>query len=108
MGLFDGTSLERPVLCDRCHADIKVCQCPPPDVPPSKQKLRLQVEKRKKGKMVTSITGFSSSEEQQKEVLVQLKNACGAGGCLSESGLEIQGDHKEIIQAKLKELGFRV
>jgi translation initiation factor 1 len=108
MGLFDGTALARPVLCDRCHADIKVCKCPPPDIAPEKQKLKVQLEKRKKGKLVTAINGFSGSENQRKEILVELKNSCGAGGCLSEGGIEIQGDHEQRVRSKLAEMGFRL
>ena len=108
MGLFDGTALERPVLCDRCGTDVKVCQCPPPDVPPDKQRLKIKIEKRKKGKVVTCISGFSGSEKQRQAILVELKNGCGAGGCLLEDGMEIQGDHLQKIKVKLLELGFRL
>jgi translation initiation factor 1 len=108
MGLFDGTPLERPVLCDRCHADLKVCKCPPPDVAPEKQKLKVQIEKRKKGKLVTTVAGFSGSENQKREILVALKNSCGAGGCLSEEGIEIQGDHEQRIRRQLTDMGFRL
>lgn len=115
MGLFDGTPLERPVLCDRCGLDVKECKCPPVTkeveeqlIPPEKQSPKLRVEKRKKGKVVTVVAGLRGSHTQQLELLKQLKNECGAGGTLSEGNIEIQGDHRERLAAVLKRIGFKM
>lgn len=111
MGLFDGTVLQRPVICDRCGKDIKVCTCPPepqPDVVPQSQTLKVLTEKRSKGKLVTSVHGFSCSATQIQELLVRMKNACGAGGTCSEESLEIQGDHKARVVEALKQVGYRI
>jgi translation initiation factor 1 len=108
MGLFDGTALERPVVCERCQLDIKVCVCPPPEIPPDKQRLTLRLEKRNKGKWVTCIRGFTGSQEQRQRVLVELKNACGAGGTVQDEGVELQGDHLQRAKELLKRLGYRV
>jgi translation initiation factor 1 len=111
MGLFDGTILERPVVCERCLKDIKVCDCPAviePDVAPEKQKLRIQIEKRKNGKQVTVIRGFACRSDTLKTLLADLKNACGAGGSVDEtSSIEIQGKHVATIKKKLTERGYR-
>ena len=121
MGLFDGTPLERPVLCENCGLEISVCQCDPasdraagnqaadtPDVAPARQRLRVRVEKRKRGKIVTRATGFTGSERQLRALFTELKNACGAGGCLEVGALEIQGDHRQVVEDHLKRLGYRV
>lgn len=108
MGLFDGTSLERPVLCDRCGQDVKVCRCPPVDVPPEKQTLKVRVEKRKRGKLVTVVAGFSCSNEQLQSTLSRLQTQCGAGGCVAESKLELQGDHTERLPTLLRSFGYRI
>ncbi len=108
MGFFDGTPLERPVLCERCGKDAKVCDCPPPDVPPAKQSLKVRLDKRKRGKLVTVISGFRCSVSQLHETLSALKTQCGAGGSLDEQNIELQGDHTARVPQLLVNRGYRV
>lgn len=110
-GLFDGTSLERPVVCDRCNQPEADCQCPPPTetvarVPPEKQRVRVSVEKRKRGKTVTVLRGLDAGDLS--DVLTLLKNKCGAGGSVQDDTVEIQGKHLDRIEAELKSRGYRV
>lgn len=111
MGLFDGTPLERPVLCDRCSLPESDCKCPPlvpPDVAPEKQRLKIRKENRKRGKTVTVISGFSCRKEQLQSVLTKLKNHCGAGGTIAEANVELQGDHCERASAYVSTLGYKL
>jgi translation initiation factor 1 len=108
MGLFDGTPLARPILCERCGKDVKECKCPPADVPPGKQHLKIRLEKRKKGKLVTVVTGFDCSSHQLQETLTALKSKCGAGGTIAERTIELQGDHTQRVPELLKERGYRL
>lgn len=111
MGLFAGTKWDVPAHCDRCGALDSECKCPPPApvrVPPEKQTARLAVEKRKKGKMVTVVSGLAAADNDLPELLTRLKTACGAGGTLQEDSLEIQGEHLERIRSLLAEIGYRV
>src|SRR5690606_30889768 len=102
-------------LCERCGQDVKLCVCEPvAEVPldedgdSSKHRLRIRVEKRKRGKQVTLITGFTGSVRQRQDLLTQLKNHLGAGGKLDEDRLEIQGSHSQRIEKFLRELGYRI
>ncbi len=109
--LFAGTPLDRPPRCARCGELESVCVCPPaprPRTPAADQTARLSVEKRRKGKIVTVIAGLASEPEPLSELLTRLKNACGAGGAVKDSTLEIQGDHQQRIRDVLRELGYRV
>lgn len=111
MRLFAGTQWDRPPTCDRCGKLEAECQCPPPPaprVPPESQTLRLATEKRKRGKVVTLVSGLAGADEHRLELLTQLKNACGAGGTLQDDQLELQGNHLERVRAFLAELGYRV
>jgi translation initiation factor 1 len=108
MGLFDGTALERPVLCARCGQDVKICSCPPPDVPAEKQSLKVRLDKRKRGKLITVIAGFRCSEAQLQETLSALKSQCGAGGTIDEQNIELQGDHTARVPQLLINRGYRV
>ena len=111
MGLFDGTILERPVLCDRCGSGITLCNCLPveePDIEPGKQRLKISIEKRKNGRQVTCIRGFSCRKNQIQTVLQTLKNSCGAGGTCNDESVEIQGNHAEKVRQELKKSGYRI
>ncbi len=110
-GLFDGTSLERPVTCDICDAPIDACACPRDacgDVlSPKDQTVRIRREKRKKGKTVTVITGLDPIASDLTGILKKLKGACAAGGTVTDGNIEIQGDHRETVKTILDGLGFR-
>jgi len=114
MRLFEGTPFDRPPKCERCGELDEVCDCPPesppavPLIPPSKQTARLALEKRKRGKLVTIIRGLPSAGGDLPNLLTKLKSACGAGGTLKESDLEIQGDQLERMRDVLGQLGYRV
>lgn len=60
------------------------------------------------GKTVTTITGLPGSERDLDELLKALKQTCGAGGTREGRALEIQGDHRDRVEAKLTSLGHRV
>lgn len=113
MRLFEGTELDRPPRCPRCEELEADCKCLPPEpepVPPEKQTARIQVEKRKKGKVVTVIRGLNEGHpgKHLTELLTRLKNHCGAGGTIQESEMEIQGNHLERVKKLLGELGYKV
>ena len=108
MGLFDGTALERPVLCDRCGEEIRSCQCPPMDTPAAKQSLKVRLDRRKRGKLITVVSNFHCSDQQIQETLTALKNKCGAGGSIEEGNIELQGDHTQRVPELLIARGYRV
>ncbi len=111
MRLFEGTQWDRPPRCERCGELEESCTCsPPPRVltPPEKQTARLNVEKRKKGKVVTVVRGLPAEENDLPALLGQLKTACGAGGTAKDDLLEIQGNHLARVRDLLAGLGYRV
>ncbi|MDO8477238.1 MAG: stress response translation initiation inhibitor YciH [Candidatus Rokubacteria bacterium] len=56
------------------------------------------------GKVVTVIRGLPARELEER--VSDLKRACGAGGAVKEGAVEIQGDHRERIAARLRGLGY--
>ncbi len=104
-------------MCERCGQPQATCECPDDDketthavadAPPSMQTVAVRLEKRKRGKVVTCISGLSGSRRQSQQLLTELKNQCGAGGTCSDTTVEIQGDHQQRIQRLLQERGYRV
>jgi translation initiation factor 1 len=111
MGLFDGTPLERPMICERCGKPLAECPCPPPAedrTTPAQQTARLAIEKRQKGKVVTVVRGLADEGDHLSEVLSALKTRCGAGGSIQDGELEIQGRHIERVKVALESLGYQV
>ncbi|MBY0111587.1 MAG: translation initiation factor [Phycisphaerales bacterium] len=114
-GLFDGTSLERPVTCERCGKPHGACTCPRDRasgrvVDPKDQPLRIRREQRR-GKFVTVITGFaprSANSNELPELLKQLKSKLATGGTLDDDGptIELQGDHRDRLVEHFKKLGY--
>lgn len=108
-GLFAGTSLERPVTCERCGKALLACTCPRGAdgkiLLPKDQAPRVRREKRR-GKMVTVIAGLDPKATDLAALLKQLKTTLGAGGTVAEGEVEVQGDHKEKVIAVLVKMGY--
>ena len=58
------------------------------------------------GKTVTVVRGLPP--RQVEAVAGDLKRLCGAGGSAKHDAVEIQGDHREKVAARLVEQGYRV
>jgi len=110
-GLFDGTSLERPVTCETCGKPHATCTCPrnakgkvclPKDQSPRVHRERLR------GKWVTVITGLDPTATDLKALAKRLRSTCSAGGSASDECVEVQGDHRDRIVQILLEQGYAV
>jgi translation initiation factor 1 len=60
------------------------------------------------GKTATVITGVPGSVPEVEALAVELRRAVGAGGSIRGGAIEIQGDHRQRLQQRLVELGYRV
>jgi translation initiation factor 1 len=113
MSIFAGTEFYAAPKCDRCEMLETQCQCPPEDVEktwvaPEKQTAKISKQKRKKGKIVTVVSGLKGCDNDLPTLLKELKNECGAGGCVDNDTLEIQGDHRDRVAIKLQAIGYRI
>lgn len=60
------------------------------------------------GKTVTILAGIPGDASQVSELAQSLKKLCGSGGTVKGDSIEIQGDHRDRLEGKLKELGYKV
>jgi translation initiation factor 1 len=60
----------------------------------------------RRGKIVTVVHGLPASD--LKTVASDLKRLCGSGGAVKDGTVEIQGDHREKVAARLEAQGRRV
>lgn len=76
-------------------------------LPPSKQKLRVQLDKKaRKGKMVTLVTGFVGNEADLDSLGRALKQKCAVGGSTKDGEIIIQGDFRNRILEVLQQQGY--
>jgi len=69
--------------------------------------IRIKREKKgRKGKTVTTISGFQEGKYELKKIAKDLKNKCGSGGSIKDGIIIIQGDHRQTIQSELQKQGF--
>jgi translation initiation factor 1 len=96
--------------CSNCKRRIEACVCPPSSQKPRGDGIvRVSRDKKgRRGKTVTVVTGLPGSAAALAEVATTLKRLCGSGGTVAGETVEIQGDHRDRVAAKLTELGHKV
>jgi len=65
-------------------------------------------DKKRKGKVVTIISGLQHNPQVIEEIAKILKQYCGAGGTVKGKEIEIQGDQRKKVAEKLIALNFIV
>lgn len=107
-GLVYSTEFGR--MCPGCNKPIEECICQKKQsMPKSDGIVRLMREtKGRKGKGVTLITGVPLDNEGLKKLAKSLKQKCGSGGSLKNGVIEIQGDHRDVLEKELGRLGYKV
>ncbi len=69
--------------------------------------VRLRLERKGRGgKTVSLVTGLPLGEEALRELAGEMKRRCGTGGAVKDGVIEIQGDHRALLQTLLKEKGY--
>jgi translation initiation factor 1 len=101
-------------ICSDCRKPVKDCSC-------KKKKPKFQTNiqldgiirirretKGRKGKTVTSISGFQEGSDDLRQIAKKLKSQCGTGGSIKDGVIIIQGDHRQTIQSELQKQSFKV
>jgi translation initiation factor 1 len=79
----------------------------PSRIPPGSQTARLRLEKRPKGKHVTTVSGLDPEGNDLADLAARLKARCGTGGTLKEGVIELQGDHLASAESTLRAIGYK-
>jgi len=98
-------------ICATCGWPENNCQCSSrhEEPVPARPVAKLRLEKKARGgKTVTVVDGLPHNTAFLKELSQELKRACGTGGAVFETGVEVQGDMRERVRDLLLKKGFVV
>lgn len=71
--------------------------------------VRLSLDrKQRRGKAVTIIANIPGDLAELTALAQEFRKLCGAGGSLKEGNIELQGDHRDKVEARLKALGYKI
>jgi translation initiation factor 1 len=76
---------------------------------PAQQKLKIRLDtKRRAGKAVTLIEGFSGTEDDLQDLGKKLKSFCGTGGSAKDREIIVQGDQRDKVLQWLQKNGYKL
>lgn len=103
-------STEAGRMCPSCRQPIGQCVCQArKSMPATDGVVRVSHEtKGRGGKAVTVIDGLSLDRLALTRLGKQLKAACGTGGTVKDSVIELQGDQRDAAAAFLEKQGWSV
>ena len=105
------TDRGRTDRCSYCKRRLEACVCPNKAQLPGRGDGIVRIWRDRKGrggKTVTVVKGLDASQATLAEIASTLRRLCGSGGTVADGNVEIQGDHREKIAAKLTALGYKV
>ena len=99
-------------VCPVCGWPIDDCKCSSAnraESVPSRIVAKLRIEKAGRGgKTVTVVDGLPNNATFLKELVQELKKACGVGGAVRDGAVELQGDQRPRVREQLEKKGYVV
>jgi len=90
-------------ICPKCGLPEQACVCE--QIVKSSQSISINNDKKRYGKIVTTISGFDKGIDIKKTAK-ELKNELACGGTAKKGVIELQGAHNKKVKEILIKLGF--
>ena len=91
-------------ICPKCGLPLQACICK--EIAKTEQRIKVETEKRRIGKMMTMVKGLSN-DVNLKEIAKTLKSELACGGTVKNNTIELQGNHRKKVKPILIRLGFQ-
>ncbi len=91
-------------ICSGCGLPKDLCVCE--TIAKESQTIVVGIEKRKFGKLETTIEGIDVKEIDIKDLAKQLKTKLACGGTVKNGKIELQGNHQHKVKDFLIQIGF--
>ncbi len=92
-------------ICSTCALPVEICVCE--EIAREQQEIRVRIEKRRYGKLMTVLEGLGSDIDIT-DLLKTLKTKCATGGTYKDGAIELQGNHTRKVKIILGDMGFPV
>lgn len=70
-------------------------------------RIRIRLDRRASNRVVTLLTGLPGGAVEIAALAKALRSACGSGGAVKDGTVELQGDHRDKVEAALRARGLR-
>ena len=91
-------------ICPKCGLPKEACVCEV--IAKSNQKIKVELVKKRYGKIVTMVSGIAPKDVDLKNLTRELKSELACGGTIKNNEIELQGEHVRKVREKLISLGF--
>jgi translation initiation factor 1 len=90
-------------------APLERKRSPQPAAPPASgsKGIRIHLDRRASGRLVTLVTGLPGNGKEIEALGRELRTGCGTGGTTRDDTIELQGDHRNKVEAFLARRGLR-
>jgi translation initiation factor 1 len=78
-----------------------------PATPAAGKGIRIRLDRRASSRVVTLVTGVPGTADGVQALARELRAACGTGGTVRDDTIELQGDHRDRVEAALSARGLR-
>lgn len=91
-----------PKICPVCGLPQNLCVCA--EIGREQQKIKVHVEARRWGKLITIVEGVQGNELN--DLAKKLKALCACGGTAKNNKILLQGDQRRKVRDFLVDLGY--